>query len=62
MIDSIKLKNNLQQIVSENIGDSKDEWAIYVVADILVDTLLGVINEELYKRCPKASTICYELW
>lgn len=62
MSDREKIKHYLQMMVSEFINDKHDEVAIDILADIMVDILLEVINEELHKRYPKASIICYELW
>ena len=62
MSDREKIKHYLRNIVTEVLNYEDDEVAIKILADIMVDILLGVINEELHKRYPKASIICYELW
>lgn len=62
MSDREKLKHYLQMVVTEVLDGTENEVAFEILADIMTDTLLDVINEELHKRYPTASTICYELW
>lgn len=60
--DRIKIRRYLHLMLSEVFDNLKDEKEFDILADILVDELVGAINEELHRRYPKASTICYELW
>lgn len=62
MCDREKLKHYLQMLVSEFLDGTENEVAFEILACIMTDTLLDVINEELHNRYPKAPTICYEVW